>query len=145
MKEAVIEFRKMCKVLIDEKGYTADKICTETGLSWSTYDKLMKADLQEKCGIRASTVGIIQDFHKKHVNDLRYSGIEPGETKPAKKAKKPEAPETPEAIKAEIGQTNELIVKRDLMSSFAEVLTEMSKILPFNVTINIAINGGNEK
>lgn len=139
MKEAVIEFRKLCKVLIDEKGYTIDKICAETGLSYPTYDKLIKADLSEKCGIRASTIGILQDFHKKHVDDLRYQGIEKKEPR-QKKSKKLTAPVVPEVISQAAEQkTEQLLVQRDSMYVLAEILTEIQNILPFGVTINIAI------
>lgn len=77
MKEDVLKFRKCVEMLKSEKGYTNEKLCKELGISDPTLFKLMTIDLTELKGLRASTLGIIQDFMKAHCNDINYAGIEP--------------------------------------------------------------------
>jgi hypothetical protein len=76
MKNDIIKFRKCVEILKKEKGYTNGRVCDEMGISGPTFHKLMTDDISEfKC--RPSILGLVQDFNKKHCNDLNYAGIEP--------------------------------------------------------------------
>lgn len=75
MKEDILKFRKCCEILKSEKGFTNEKLCKELGISDPTLSKLMTFDLSDLKGIRASTLGIIQGFLKRHCNDVNYAGI----------------------------------------------------------------------
>ncbi len=72
MKDDILKFRKLCEVLKKEKNYTGNKIVIESGLTWPTFQKLTKAPIDE-IKIQASILAVIQDFIKKHIDDLNYA------------------------------------------------------------------------
>lgn len=76
MKEDVLRFRKCVNILIEEKGYSKNKIVLESKLSWPTFQKVMNDDI-DTLKIMPSILGLIQDYIKKHCNDLNYAGIKP--------------------------------------------------------------------
>jgi hypothetical protein len=76
MKNDILKFRKCVEVLISEKGYNKNKISLELKLTWPTLKKILEAPIDE-IKIQASVLGILQDFLKKHCNDINYAGIKP--------------------------------------------------------------------
>jgi len=157
MKEDVLRFRKCVEMLKSEKGYTNEKLCKELGISDPTLFKLMTIDLTELKGLRASTLGIIQDFMKAHCNDINYAGIEPLEITPENK-EKVEAAERlskhpyfkgktsggandlrPEKEKKEVGPEQISGTLETTSNPFA-LLLEALKSIPSNVRIQISIN-----
>lgn len=76
MKEDVIKFRKIYKILIDNKVLHKNSIIKELGLSEPSLHKILTADLDDLKGLRASTLGLLQDFMKRHIGHVNYAGIE---------------------------------------------------------------------
>jgi hypothetical protein len=76
MKDDILKFRKCVDVLKKEKGFSNVKICSEMGISDPTLKKLMETDIAE-LKPRASVLALVQDFNKKHCNDLNYADIKP--------------------------------------------------------------------
>lgn len=79
MREDIEKFRKVVAIIL-EKGQTKGLICKEMGMSGPTLQNLLTAELNSfnrdgQSGLRASTLGIIQDFNKRHIDDLNYAGI----------------------------------------------------------------------
>lgn len=74
MKDDILKFRKTCNVLIADKGYNKNKISIESKLNWPTLKKVLE-DPIDKIKIAASNLGLIQDFNKKHLDDVSYAGI----------------------------------------------------------------------
>lgn len=70
MKEDVLRFRKLCDILI-KKGYNKNKIVLESKLTWPTFQKILVEPIEE-IHITASVLGIVQNFIKKHIDDLNY-------------------------------------------------------------------------
>ncbi len=80
MKEDIFKFKNLCTILRKEKGWKLQRISIETGLSQTCIDKIMKVEnTDDMKGIRASTLGIIQNFCKKYRDHTNYAGIEPNE------------------------------------------------------------------
>jgi hypothetical protein len=75
-KQDILKFRKLCEILIKGGTYTANKIVIEAGINWPTYKKILEWDIKD-IKISASNLGRVQDFIKKHLNDLDYDGITP--------------------------------------------------------------------
>lgn len=158
MKDTIRKFRKVVDILIREKGYTGTRVYEEMKISEPTLTKLMKEDVNE-IKVRALVLAAVQDFNKRHIEDLNYAGIFPGENgkeealvperkaRPAKPAPKQEeaAPLNPTPEPAPIqaiapAPTEEdpkgLFAKKD----FIEMLSKVALELPPNVVINITIN-----
>ena len=70
-RDDITKFKKTCEVLKKEKNYTEKTIAEEMGIS----DVHVKNILRDKVLIRASTLGMIQDFNKWHRTDLAYAGL----------------------------------------------------------------------
>ena len=78
MKDTIRKFRKVTGILIEEKGYTGTRIYKEMNISEPTLAKLLKDDVEE-IKIKASVLAAVQDFNKRHIEDLNYAGIAPGD------------------------------------------------------------------
>ena len=91
MKEDVIKFRKTCDILIKNKGYNKNRIVTESGISWPTFQKILVTPIDE-LHIQASVLGLVQDFNRKHCEDFNYANADPipGTVEQNKKQSKPE-------------------------------------------------------
>jgi AraC-like DNA-binding protein len=76
MRGDVIHFRRICNNLVNGKTRTAKQIAQEMGISDLTLKKLLTAELDETFHIRASVLGLIQDFSKKYT-DYERLNIEP--------------------------------------------------------------------
>lgn len=175
MKEDILKFRKLCDILLKDKGYSKSSICKEIGISEPTLQKLLTAELDSfnrdgSSGMRASTLGIIQDFNKKHCNDLNYAGIKPAaiievdkkvDTEKLKKNlsnyKEPEK-KVEEKIKEGLKRTGEAFMKEARRLEFKgseyvphleitgkpynafDSFLEALKSVPSNVTIHISVN-----
>lgn len=74
MKEDVLKFRKLCDILINEKEMTVNKIVIESGITWPTIKTLREEDI-DNIHIKSSILGRIQDYLKKHCEDMNYAGI----------------------------------------------------------------------
>ena len=148
MKEDILKFRKTCDVLLKEKGYTRGSICREAGMSEPTLQKLLNDELDSfkrsgQAGMRSSTLGIIQDFNKRHKDDVTYAGIKsdviPMQTKTGKTEFEynNQGKEHKELLRKIDSNT-----KPELLTapSFMESLIEALKQIPSNVTIQISIN-----
>lgn len=152
MKEDLLKFRKCCEILKTEKDYTNGNLCKELGISEPTLFKLMTMDINEAKGLRASTLGIIQDFLKKHCNDVNYAGIKP-------------APEDVQEMRKNLGNYDKKVEEKtspidytivpgkkkdpEIISQteqtgnpFAALLEALNNV-PKNITIVITINGSN--
>ena len=138
MKEDVIKFRKVYNILIDKKVLTAKSIIKELGLSEPSLHKILTADLDELKGLRASTLGMLQDFMKRHINDLNYAGIESDplaeSTNDVRIKIKPGVKERREQELRERGKDPGPI------KTFWDFIALASGCIPENVTINITIN-----
>lgn len=64
----MIHFRRICNNLVNGKTRTAKQIAQEMGISDLTLKKLLTAELDETFHIRASVLGLIQDFSKKYTD-----------------------------------------------------------------------------
>ena len=160
MKDTIRKFRKVTGILIEEKGYTGTRIYKEMNISEPTLAKLLKDDVEEM-KIKASVLAAVQDFNKRHIEDLNYAGIapgdadEPGGSPPAGKRKyERKTPLKKQEETTATGQTRQepkpellpqkpavdedkgLFAKKD----FIEMLAKVARELPSNVTINITIN-----
>lgn len=76
MKEDVRRFRKIYSNLVEGKTRTPKQIRDEMGIAIPTLQKLLTAELDETFHIRASMLGLIQDFSKKYT-DYERLNIEP--------------------------------------------------------------------
>lgn len=65
MKDDVLRFRKICQVLLESNTKRKKDLEQLTGLSTVAIHKILHSDLNEEFHLRASTLGIIQDFNKK--------------------------------------------------------------------------------
>lgn len=144
MKDDILRFRKVCDVLMKEQKYTQSKLCAEMGVSEPTIMKLLKGDLAE-FKIRASVLGVVQDFCEKHCDDLKYAGINSTDSVPEKV--KEALKKTGESIMNEAKQKEEKLIEEiepaeAQTTSFTDLLIEFAKSLPANVSIQISINGG---
>jgi hypothetical protein len=74
MKEDILKFRKLCYILIKDRGYTKDKITIEATLAWPTFQKILVTPIDE-LHIHSSNLGKVQDFIKKHIDAFTYEGI----------------------------------------------------------------------
>jgi hypothetical protein len=160
MKDTIRKFRKVTGILIEEKGYTGTKIYKEMNISEPTLAKLLKEDIEE-IKIKASVLAAVQDFNKRHIEDLNYAGIDPGDAEesrgdppagkrkyerktPIKKQEETVTAEetrqepTPEPLpqKPAVDEDKGLFAKKD----FIEMLAKVARELPSNVVINITIN-----
>jgi transcriptional regulator with XRE-family HTH domain len=72
------KFKKICEILKKEKNYTDKIIAAEMGISDVHVNNILKDKILK---IRASTLGKIQDFNKKHITDLEYAGLSNDNTK----------------------------------------------------------------
>jgi len=135
MKEDILKFRKVVDILKSEKGYKLPQLVKEIGVSEPTFFKLINTDINE-LKIQASVLGLVQDFNKKHLDDIRYVGIEsikePVITQ-EKKSSKNQANESPKKGKDKINAS--------VSEDFIFALAEAAKRLPDNVCISISING----
>ena len=75
MKDDIIKFRKIVECLQEEGKCKLNKIIEEMGISQPTLYKILYDNL-EVVSIRASVLGKVQDFIKKHNLVLSYKGIE---------------------------------------------------------------------
>jgi hypothetical protein len=82
MKEDILKFRKCVDILIKEKGYNKNKISIESKINWPTMKKLLEEDINV-VHVKASNLGLVQDFLHKHCDDMNNAGIKseniPGE------------------------------------------------------------------
>jgi hypothetical protein len=76
MKEDVRRFRKIYSNLVEGKTRTPKQIRDEMGISQPTLKRLIEAPIDEEFHIRASILGLIQDFSKKY-RDYERLNIEP--------------------------------------------------------------------
>lgn len=76
MKEDVRRFRKIYSNLVEGKTRTPKQIRDEMGISQPTLKRLIEAPIDEEFHIRASILGLIQDFSKKYTDYERVI-IEP--------------------------------------------------------------------
>jgi DNA-binding Lrp family transcriptional regulator len=150
MKEDdVLKLRKIVEILRTEKKYSMAKIGKEIKLSEPTLKKLLEDDIAEM-HVRASVLGLVQDFNKKHCEDLNYAGIEAApETvvrKAVEKMKKEKkqtgfSPEDlPDFKSAEEfnHEVQETVYPEEGLKLFFESL---GKAIPPNMTMTITING----
>ncbi len=86
MHEDILKFRKLCEILKTEKKYSNKKLYLELGVSDPTLAKLLKEDLNT-IKPRASVLALVQDFIKKHIDDINYAGIKP-DTKEVERLRK---------------------------------------------------------
>lgn len=154
MKDDIIRFRKLCDILIKEKGYNKNRVVLESKLTWPTLKKVLEEPIDE-IKIQSSVLGLIQDYCKVHKDDFTYAGIksEPipeREIKIVSEIKKedfgtimPEGHNKPEKVngsdkKEPEGRTveAELQVSPDLVDQ----LIDLIKKIPSNVSIEIVIN-----
>ncbi|KKP51035.1 MAG: hypothetical protein UR43_C0028G0006 [candidate division TM6 bacterium GW2011_GWF2_33_332] len=75
MKDDILKFRKIYTILTKEKGKQKKYVYHEMSISEPSLVKILTADLNDLKGLRASTLGVIQDFNKRHMDDFNYSGI----------------------------------------------------------------------
>lgn len=151
MKDDIKAFRKLVNLLTSEGKYTIDKICSEAHISYPTIDKILNTDVSE-LKIRASTLGIIQDFLKKHVNTFKYAGITPEEEPKQKRQKKVKVESIPEALPEDrefdsaqlLNESSKKIElspeKEEILRSFADLLKELAELVPCNMKLTIQIN-----
>ena len=134
MKDDVLRFRKCVEILKNEKGKSNKQIQVEMGVSEPTFSKLINDDISA-LKVRASILAAVQDFNRKHCNDINYAGIKPDAIEDMKKnlsdysSDKPEKKFIPE-------QPKEILKHAD----FVEAITAFAKSLPSNVKITITVN-----
>jgi len=104
--EATIEqFRKTVDLLISKKVMTKSKVMKDVGLDYYKFNEILQKPMAE-ITLKASTLGKIQDFNKRHVTIHTYPELsgkipetKPPVSRPAVRAKKP-APLKKEVQKA---------------------------------------------
>ncbi len=143
MKDDILKFRKTCDVLIADRGYNKNKISIESKLTWPTLKKVLE-DPVDEIKIMPSILGIIQDFNKKHIDDVRYEGI---------KSEYPAAPSVEErkiASPAARDRNDEAKEVRKVLSDgpeskhrddFSSFIKKLAAECPSNMKIKITING----
>ena len=145
MKDDIVKFHKICTSLL-KRGYSNSKIYKEMGISDPTFQKLLTVDLTDPKGIRVSTLAMIQDFNKKHIEEFNYDGIEPIKITPENKEqvenaiklskhsyfsdKKEEDKPTPTKGEPTIPP----------FAQFLSALAQTIHLIPSNVSIHISIN-----
>lgn len=153
MKEDLLKFRKCCEILKTEKDYTNGKLCKELGISEPTLFKLMTMDINEAKGLRDSTLGIIQDFLKKHCNDVNYAGIKPAPEavqemrknlgnykEPDKKVEEKTSPIDYTIVPGKKKETESIALTEQTGNPFTALLEALNSV-PKNITIVITVNG----
>lgn len=73
MKDDVVRFRKICRILIEGKAKTQRDICAFMNLSAPSLARLLTAPIDESFHLRASTLGAIQDFNKHYCSYERLN------------------------------------------------------------------------
>lgn len=139
--EDILKFRKVCDVLIKEKGYNKNKLVSESKLSWPTFQKVFKPG-PEPAKVSASVLGIIQDFNKKHLTVLNYAGIKPVATAEAESSDrhKPDKADVDRLrscnsnYKPEEKKDNEIEVKNP---GLQDLIRSIQKLIPRGVAITI--------
>jgi len=155
MKEDVLKFRKCVEILVKEKKSSSAKIIQEMGISEPTFYKILKSDIAEM-KIQSSVLGIIQDFNRKHCNDINYAGIEPAtliegdkekETNKLRKnlsnyqePRKEKEKEKEVEIHTDEQKGNHSSEILEQTSNPFDLFLEALKSVPSNVTIHIFIN-----
>ena len=150
MKEDILKFRKVCDILKQDKGYKLPQLIKELGVSEPTFYKLINTDINE-LKIQSSVLGLVQDFNKKHLDDVRYAGIE-GIKEPAPIKEKKVLKDQHKVPSETVQQSDDMPTKEATKKSkdkiiesacedFISVLAEAAKRLPDNVRISISING----
>jgi hypothetical protein len=149
MHEDILKFRKLCGILKKEKCYNYKSLQSEIGVSEPTLAKLLKAK-PEECKFYPSILGKVQDFIRKHIDDLNYAGIKPTEQDKrqadllldekyhSSDSVKPD-PEEVEKIRKNLSNYGSKTDKEDPESGsrLVDLLTELSKLVPSNVQIII--------
>lgn len=77
VRNDVVRFRKLCDVLTKEHRWLQKQLFAEVGLSHTAVTTLWKGDVKD-VKLRASTLGAIQDFIRKHIDKLNYAGVKSG-------------------------------------------------------------------
>ena len=152
MTDDILKFRKTCDILMKEKGYTRGSICREAGMSEPTLQKLLNDELDSfkrsgQAGMRSSTLGIIQDFNKRHMDDVTYAGVKSEVIPMGTKTGKIEFEHNnQEKERAELLKKPETKIEPEPLTapSFMESFIEALKQIPSNVTIQISINENNK-
>ena len=127
-KEDIIKFRRTCETMLNSKQKKLKEIADEVGLSEPSVVKIMNTPLPELKGIRASTLGAIQDFNKNHRDDCYRQDAEVEET--VKFYPVPKCKET----RKEIGEESAK------QSTFWSLINEASRCTPANIQLIIKIN-----
>lgn len=143
MKDDILKFRKTCDVLIADKGYNKNKISIESKLTWPTLKKVLE-DPVDEIKIMPSILGIIQDFNKKHIDDVRYAGIQSDippaapvkEKKIASPAARDRNDEAKEVKEVETGKPDPKHT-----DDFIRLIKRLTAECPSNLKIKITING----
>lgn len=124
-KEDIIKFRRTCETMLNSKQKKLKEIADEVGLSEPSVVKILNTPLPELKGIRASTLGAIQDFNKNHRDDCYRQEVE----EPAKSNPIPKSKET----RKEIGEESAK------QSTFWSLINEASRCTPANVELVIKV------
>jgi hypothetical protein len=74
MHEDIFRFRKLVKILTEQKRWTVKKVCMEVDISTATLKKLLGFPPDE-LKPQASVLGKVQNFIKKHIIDLDYPDL----------------------------------------------------------------------
>lgn len=133
MRDDILKFRKLCEVLKKEKHYSQKQFCIELGISQGTFKNLLKEDIAT-IKPYSSVLGKVQDFIRKHINDLNYAGIKPDpETvnklrKNLKNYQPDKQPEVDENKKPEPENPEPVIL---------DLLKKLAELVPANVQIII--------
>lgn len=131
MREDVKRFRIIASSLISGKKMKRADLLKELGVSPPTYDKIIVEDL-DKVRIKASVLGKIQDFNKKH-------NIEELDNYPPHKSDKVSEKELDNAVEV----ARELIDDKPPIcadKTIWSMLRDLEKALPKNMSIQLLIH-----
>jgi len=138
MHEDFLKFRKLCEVLKTEKGWAQKKFLLELDISQPTFNKLLKADI-ETIKFHASILGIIQDFIRKHIDDLNYAGIRP-DPETVERMRKDLSNYQPAGNERKENKEPGSEIEPEPGNQFLDLLNQLSKLIPANVQIIINPN-----
>jgi hypothetical protein len=139
MKDDILKFRKICGILL--KTESRKVICLDMGVSDPTLTKLLDSDLDDEFKIRASMLGMVQNFNKKHREILNYAGIEPASPsvvdKEVERLNKNNSHYHPETEKKKPSPAPE--PKPEAKEDFFDLMRRASKVIPKNVKLIVEL------
>jgi len=135
-RDDIIKFRRICKTFLDSKQMTRKQIAGEIGLSEPSVVKALTVPIQDLKGLRASTLGAIQDFNKKHQSDADY--IDAGPPPESVEEQIPIDPKR-EYDPPKKETQREIANEAAIQNTFWSLINEAARCVPDNIKIIVEI------